>query len=239
MSSATTSATEPAPLRAPGGVTFRTAAPSLVLPRRTYPTTPRAVGMSHAPAEREFASSSDVKRQLAQVLALLRTAQERQRPRSLVENRNNEIAQSLQEMELKLAERERTIEERELSLAERERDVAESEVLLKYRETLLMASKTAPGPSRQLTEVERIALDKLKAELDRQEAALKEAREQLRERERFIEESERKLFDKVQEHQERETELEQMAEELRMRQDILNGTDSTNEPKKEFDEFNE
>lgn len=240
MSTTTTPLLATSVLRPPGGPLFRSQAPALVLPRRVTPPVTRTARVAVETAEREFSSSSDVKRQLAQVLALLRASQDKERPRSILEARNEEVAQSLRETELKLADRERALEEREAMITERERDLAESEALLQHREALLSASKAAPVVQRQLSEAERTALENLKAELDRQEAALKEAREQLRERERFVEESERKLFDKVQEHQERETELEQLAEELRVREDLINGTaDTESAPKKEFDEFNE
>jgi hypothetical protein len=187
------------------------------------------------------AAKLEIRRQIEQVIELIRQTEGFQTLPPFADSSNKELGRSLQELELKLAARERAVEEREYKLADRERDLAEAEVLLKHHEKLLSASRRTPAARVGLSDEERLALVNLKIELDRQEAALRESREALRQREEFIEESERKLFDKVQQQQEKETELEQRDEELRQRQ----ASAATNEHpavppvKPVFDEFKE
>jgi hypothetical protein len=171
------------------------------------------------------AAKLEIRRQIEQVIELIRQTEGFQTLPPFADSSNKELGRSLQELELKLAARE----------------LAEAEVLLKHHEKLLSASRRTPAARVGLSDEERLALVNLKIELDRQEAALRESREALRQREEFIEESERKLFDKVQQQQEKETELEQRDEELRQRQ----ASAATNEHpavppvKPVFDEFKE
>ncbi len=186
---------------------------------------------------------TDARRQIAEILALIQAADEREKPGTIINAQNEEMARSLAQLELKLAEREQLVEEREFRVSERERDLAEAETLVQHREALLNASKKTPPARPGLSEEERFALVNLKAELERQEELLRESRVALREREKFVEESECRLFEKVQDQQEKETELEQLEEELRSREASLlkDGTPSAAPPapKRAFDEFNE
>ena len=164
-----------------------------------------------------------------------------------------ELERSLKQLAAKLEERERSLEDFETRLAERERDLAEAETLLKARESLLEAKSHSGGGAddRPLTDAERTALEKLKAEVERQQASLQEQRQAMREREAFLDESETKLFQKVQEQQEKETELEQRDEDLRRRERKLREKEALTDPKvaaeleaekaaaKKYDEFNE
>lgn len=225
-------------VRPPGSPIYPPTGPSLVLPRRSYPSIRVKSGATESDRE---VSTPAARRQIAQVLALIRAAEEQSAPRSIITAQNEEMARSLNQMELKLAEREAEVGEREFRVAERERDLAETEALLQHREALLNASKNTPVAKRVISDEERIALLNLKAELDRQEALLLEGREALRQREQFIEESECRLFEKVQEQQEKETELEQLEEELKSRESSSQPKppEGTPVPKKVFDEFNE
>ena len=87
--------------------------------------------------------------------------------------------------------------------------------LLRARVALLTAARLRdPGGRGVVTRREAEALNRLKEELDRQESGLRETRQALSERELFMERSEARLFAKVQEQQERETELDQREENL-------------------------
>lgn len=146
-------------------------------------------------------------------------------------------ADELAQWDKELTERERAVEERESRLAEQQRDLAEAQILLQHHTALLEAAKKAPARSTEISPEERAALTALKEELDRREIALQESRDELREREHFIETSESRLFEKVQEQQEKETELEQREDDLRTRLSSL-GVDVP-PVKKAFDEFSE
>lgn len=223
-------------VRPPGSPIYSKAGPSLVLPRRTGHS---IRSQANSPELRD-AATLEIRRQIEQVITLIREAEGYQTQTPFADAQNKELARSLQELELKLAERERAVEEREYKLADRERDLAEAEVLLKHHEALLAASRRTPAARAGLSEEERFALVNLKQELDRQEALLREAREALREREVFVEESERRLFEKVQEQQEKETELEQRDEEMRRRENPgASAPDVPPAAKPPFDEFNE
>ncbi|WP_162525161.1 hypothetical protein [Rariglobus hedericola] len=193
------------------------------------------------PNEVKDSPAAEARRQIAQVLALIRAAEEMEPPCPVVDAQNEELARSLHQLEAKLAEREREVAEKELRLADRERDQAETNALLQHREALLAAARKLPVVRAPLSVAEHAALLNLKGELDRQEASLREHREALREREKFIEDSERRLFEKVQEQQEKEMELEQREEESQFR--ALNaapvGADAPPAVKKTFDEFTE
>ncbi len=153
---------------------------------------------------------------------------------------DRDAAVALQVLEQVLRDRERAVEERERKVGERERDLAEAEVLLRHHEALVRAAQKGAPAGGRLSAEERAAQLALKAELDRQEALLMEGREALREREKFIEESEVRLFAKVQEQQEKETELDQREEELRERSNAsAQSVARTPEIKRAFDEFNE
>jgi septal ring factor EnvC (AmiA/AmiB activator) len=217
-------------VRPPGSPVYTNKGPALVLARR--PATPSIRGTRAPMPELRDATTLEISRQIAQVIALIRATEGFDLQSPQVDKQNDELARSLQELEMKLAERERLVEEREFSLADRERDLAEAEVLLKHHEALLAASRRTPAARVGLSEEERFALVNLKTEMDRQEAVLREAREELRERALFIEESEKRLFEKVQEHQEKETEIEQREEELKR-------AESAKAEKKPFDEFRE
>jgi hypothetical protein len=225
-------------VRPPGSPIYPPSSPSLALPRRAYPPSIRA---PRERSEDRGETSLEMRRQIAQILALIRAAEGGEPTSTVVDTQNEEMARSLQQLELKLAERERAVEEREFRLAERERDLAESEALLQHREALLTASKKMPATRAELSEEERAALMNLKTELERQEALLLENRENLREREKFIEESECRLFEKVQQQQEKESELEQLEEELKLRGAFNPPTSGTAAPMapKVFDEFKE
>jgi hypothetical protein len=141
-----------------------------------------------------------------------------------------EAAVGLQALEQVLNERERAVEERERRVSERERDLAEAEVLLRHHETLVQVARKAAPAKGKLSAQEEVAQAALKAELDRQEAVLRESREALREREKFIEDSETRLFEKVQDQQEKETELEQVVSPLQVaRKKSGRSTNSTSE----------
>jgi len=128
-----------------------------------------------------------------------------------------ELERTLRLLEQKLAERERVISEIETRLADRERDINEMEALLLAREQLMLASGKPARAEIEISPEEKIALERLREELERQGATLKEAKEAVRDRERFLDESEAKLFEKVQAQQEKENELEQREEDLRAR----------------------
>lgn len=227
-------------VRPPGSPVYAPTGPSLVLPRRA-PSQYRLQSIREqprVPVEMRDAATLEIRRQINQVLALIRATEALDVKAPGVEAQNDELAASLQQLEMKLAERERAVEEREYRLAERERDLAEAEVLLQHHESLLAASRRTPAARVGLSEEERFALVNLKAELDRQEALLREAREEMRQRELFVEESERRLFEKVQEQQEKETELEQREEEVRAKEPSKNAGAGP-EAKRTFDEFNE
>lgn len=216
-------------VRPPGSPIYSPAGPSLVLPRRSPAN--RAQRLT---TDVRDASALEARRQIAQVLALIRAAEELEPPCQVVDAQNEELARSLEQLESRLAERERAVEEREFRAAERERDQAEAAALLQHREALVAASRKLPVVRAKISEAEHAALLDLKVEMDRQEALLRENREALREREQFIDESERRLFEKVQQQQEKETELEQREEELKLRESSLNPAAAA---KKEFDEF--
>lgn len=214
-------------VRPPGSPIYSPSGPSLVLPKRVYSGNTPTVRSQRTPAQPTQPAyqtrdpfALEARRQLAQVLALIRAAEELEPPSpvQVVDAQNEELARSLQQLEAKLAERERAVQERELRLAEHERDQAEADVLLQHREALVAACKRMPVVRTKISEEERTALLNLKVELDRQEALLKENQEALRQREKFVEDSERRLFDKVQDQQEKETELEQREEEVRIRE---------------------
>lgn len=224
-------------VRPPGSRVYGPSAASLALPRRAPATTPSIRGPR---SESRDPTAIEARRQLAQIMALIRAAEGTVPPISVVDTKNEEMARSLQQLEASLVERERSAEEREFRLAERERDLAEAEALLQHREALLAASKKVPLTRAGMSDEERTALINLKAELDRQEAQLRENREALREREKFVEQSESRLFEKVQEQQEKETELEQLEEELNQRKAESEGSSSAPAAeKKPLDEFTE
>ncbi len=225
-------------VRPPGSPVYAGSGRSLALPRRTVAPSVRG---AQANPELRDAAKLEIRRQIDQVINLIRQTEGYQTLPPFADSSNKELGRSLQELEVKLAERERAVEEREFKLAERERDLAEAEVLLQHHEQLLAASRRTPAARVGLSEEERFALVNLKAELDRQEALLRESREALRQREEFIEESESRLFEKVQQQQEKETELEQRDEELRQRQATLapETKPEAPAPKPAFDEFNE
>ena len=225
-------------VRPPGSPVYGGSGRSLALPKRVGAPTIRG-GQVVTPELRD-AAKLEIRRQIEQVITLIRQTEGYQTLPPFADSSNKELARSLQELEIKLADRERAVEEREFKLAERERDLAEAEVLLKHHEQLLAASRRTPAARVGLSDEERFALINLKAELDRQEALLRESREALRQREEFIEESEGRLFEKVQQQQEKETELEQRDEEIRQREGAL-APEKKDEPKAkpEFDEFNE
>jgi hypothetical protein len=222
-------------VRPPGSPIYSPSGPSLVLPRRSYPS----IRAQRMPVGLNEASIAEARRQIAEVLALIKAAEEQDKPGSIINAQNEEMARSLQQLECTLAEREYEVETRELRVAERERDLAEMEALLQHREALLSAIKKTPSARTGLSEEERFALKSLKDELDRQEAQILQSREALREREKFIEESECRLFEKVQEQQEKETELEQLEEELKLREASTRPADAPAPEKRAFDEFNE
>jgi len=226
-------------VRPPGSPIYAPSGPSLVLPRRAYPS----IRAPRESADLRDATLADARRQIAEILALIQASDEKETPGTIINSQNEEMARSLQQLELKLGEREQLANEREFRVAERERDLAEAEALVQHREALLTASKKTAPARPGLSEEERFALVNLKAELDRQEELLRESREALREREKFVEESESRLFEKVQDQQEKETELEQLEEELKLREASLQpgGTQGAPPPapKRVFDEFNE
>ncbi|MET0263287.1 MAG: hypothetical protein ABW223_10345 [Rariglobus sp.] len=220
-------------VRPPGSPIYSPSGPSLVLPRR-LPTS----RSTRQPTPMRDAASLEVRRQISQVLALIRAAEELEPPMPAVDPQTEELAKSLQQLELKLGERERAVEEREFRIADRERDQAEAEVLLQHHEALIAAARRMPVVRPVVSEEERTALANLKRELDRQDALLREGREALREREKFVEECENRLCQKVQQQQEKETELEQREEEHKLRSrppfDVTNP-----QGRREFDEFKE
>lgn len=157
---------------------------------------------------------------------------------------SDEVDKFARQMEAAFAERERQIAEAEARMADRARDLDEMEALLRARESLIAATRLRDSKSRmEITPREAAALNQLKEELERQEASLREARAAIREREVFLEESENRLFAKVQEHQEKETELEQREEELVAR--AIHGAEhepvaaASSKPAQAFDEFRE
>jgi chromosome segregation ATPase len=225
-------------VRPPGSPIYYPAGPTLVLPRRTTPS----IRAQQLPAQPGAALVVEARSKITELLALIQAAEEHEHPGGIISAHNEEMARSLQQLELQLAEREREAGEREFRLAERERDLAETEALLRHREALLDAAKKNPCSRRGISDEERLALANLKAELDRQEAQIRENREALREREKFVEESESRLFEKVQQQQEKETELEQLQEELKQRESASRPASAQGEAtsaKRVFDEFNE
>ncbi len=219
-------------VRPPGSPVYSAKGPALVLARR--PSPPSIRGTRPPMPELRDATTLEISRQIAQVVEMIRATAGFDLQSPQVDKQNEELARSLQDLEMKLAERERVVEEREFRLADRERDLAEAEVLLKHHEALLAASRRTPAARVGLSEEERFALVSLKSELDRQENVLRETREELQQRVLFIEESETKLFEKVQQQQEKEIELEQREEELKR-----NEAPHAPAEKKPFDEFNE
>lgn len=224
-------------IRPPGSPVYGIKSKSLALPRRTTDASGRVTPGS---AELRDATKLEIRRKIEQVVAMICQAEGYVTRTPFADAQNRDLARSLQDLEMKLAERERVVEDREIKLAERERDLAEGEALLRHHEALLAASRRTPAARAGLSEEERFALVNLKAELDRQEAQLREMRESLRLREEFIQESEAKLFQKVQLQQEKETELEQREEDLTQRLAASAPPSSTPPPPKPaFDEFNE
>lgn len=167
------------------------------------------------------------------------------------------IERSLRLLESQLDERQQQLDERQLKLAERERDLAEIEALLIARENLLVAERRSASarPAASAATVspeEQAALAALRTELERRESSIQEAAAALKEREAFVEKSESMLFSKVQEHQEREMELDQRAEELtvltrrlRLKEAAVDPDaaaalqEEAEAPPKKMDEFNE
>lgn len=141
------------------------------------------------------------------------------------------------QLETSLAERERAIGEAEARLMERTRDLDEMDALLRAREALLASTRLRHSGNRKVvTAREAEAVKNLKAELDKQEASVREAREALRAREKYLEECEIRLFEKVQQQQEKETELEQREEDLQTK---LGSSPSSAKAAKIVDEFRE
>jgi predicted metal-dependent hydrolase len=155
-----------------------------------------------------------------------------------------DMERAAREVDVAFAERERRIVETEARLADRARDLDEMEALLRARESLIAATRLRDSQNRlEITPREAAALNQLKEELERQEATLRESREALRERELYLEQSENRLFSKVQEQQEKETELEQREENLVTR--AIHGSSegepvsSAATPSRSYDEFRE
>ena len=223
-------------VRPPGSPIYTAAGPALVLPRRA----PAGRSQRTPSDEREF-TVPDVRRQLSQVLEMIRAAADVHPPMPRIDPQHEELARSLQQLEQQLAERENAVEGREYLARERERDLAEEAALLQHREALVAATRKTLVTRPSLSAEERVALANLKTELNRQEAQLREDREALRQREKFVEESEKRLFEKVQEQQEKESELEQREEELKAREPVAETTSGAAAPvvKREFDEFRE
>lgn len=127
-----------------------------------------------------------------------------------------ELQKTIRTLEAKVAERELAAEEARSRLAERERELAETEALLAARTRVNEAAKATTGHGTVSPE-QMEALKALKTAIDQQEAALKEQQLAMREREAFLEQSETALFAKFQHQQEKETELEQLEEDLHRR----------------------
>ena len=181
----------------------------LVLPRRVSPLQ-RAQEASQATAE--------ARRSIDAIMSQSRTPWNSGKPSALSGTQVEGLEKALRALEAKVAEREMALAEAENKLSERDRALAETEALLEAREKVIDAMRKQPvvpaiGLSVNPAEVE--ALDKLKEELDRQEGSLKEQRQAIKEREEFLEQSEAALFQKMQDQQERETELEQKAEDVK------------------------
>jgi DNA repair exonuclease SbcCD ATPase subunit len=81
-------------------------------------------------------------------------------------------------------------------------------------------------PASSISPEEKAAMEALKMELDRHETSIREQKTALAERERFLDENEARLFSKMQEHQEKEMELDQKAEELNAREARIRLLDS-------------
>jgi len=231
-------------IRPPGRPPCRPAPPLLALPRRSSPSVRAATRSPFALVD----ASQEARRQIAQVVAMIRAADAA--GDGLGNHRSAELMSSLEQFEARLAERELALDERDFKNADRQRELAESEALLAAREELLAARSKLKHPRPALSTEEKVAIQRLKEELDRQEALLLEGKEALRVREAFLEQSETKLFEKVQDHQEKETELEQREEELRAREQSLRVRESRLDPAmaavlqaeaapRRFDEFNE
>ncbi len=231
-------------IRPPGRPPCRQAPPVLALPKRAA----SAVCVTTRSPFALLDASQEARRQIAQVVAMIRAADVI--GDGLGNDRSAELMRSLEAFEMRLAEREQALDEREFRMADQQRELAESNALLSAREALLIAQSKLKHPRPALSPEEKTAIARLKGELDRQEIQFFEGKEALRAREAFLDQSEMRLFGKVQEHQEKETELEQREEELKAREEAMRLRESRLDPvlaatlqaesaPKRFDEFKE
>jgi len=214
----------------------RAGGPTLALPRRRSPS------LASEASQALVAASEETRRSFEKLVNSTRSPWGN--TPEIAQAKVDEMQRLMLDLEAKLKEREHLIAELESKLAERERDLAEAEALLNAREKVMEAAKRAAnrGGGQPISDEERAALQALKDELDRQEASLREQKAIVAEREQFLEDNENKLFSKMQEHQEREMQLEQMAEELNLREEKITGKPRpAPKPKaaEEMDEFRE
>lgn len=198
--------THPQPLGAPPA--FRAEKPTvkpLTLPRRVS-----LLQRAHEASQ----ASAETRRSIDAIISQSRSPWG-EAPQAMSVDKVQELEKMLRSLEGKLAERDITIAEAVYRLAERERELAEMEALHEARERV---ARTMPQPAQTEgpSSLEQSdAFQKLKEELDRQEQSIREQRVAMQEQVEFMEQSEAALFDKMQKQQEKETELEQLGEEVR------------------------
>ncbi len=186
--------------------------PVLALPRR------RALPQMESTESREVAQQSAAME--ARQTEVQRPSHPPEEARNSARDTRGEQERLLLQLEARIEERERVVSELESKLHERERDFAETAALLQAREKVFEAARRAHAsrPVASISPEEKKAMEALKLELDRHEESIKEQRNALAERERFLDDNEGRLFSKMQEHQEKELELEQKAEDLNARE---------------------
>lgn len=130
------------------------------------------------------------------------------------------LENTLRAFQKELVDRERELRARELALAETEAAVTRRASELAMERTLIEKQRQLYETGRRTGDAAEPGADakmyeELRLKLDEQARTIGEGKEWLREREAFLEESEATLFEKMQAQQERETELEQKAENIR------------------------
>ncbi|MDP0497714.1 MAG: hypothetical protein Q7Q73_16045 [Verrucomicrobiota bacterium JB024] len=158
-------------------------------------------------------------------------------PLTLQQSEVEEVEHTLRTVEKDLLERERRVQELEARLTEKERELWEGEALLEARRKVFESqqrqfaqqqvdAQSAPPVSSE----EREALRELEHQLEEREKSLEQARALLKEREEYVEQAENVLFDKTMEQQERETELDMLADSLEARTAALDAREGIDCP---------
>ncbi|MBC2596266.1 hypothetical protein H5P28_18510 [Ruficoccus amylovorans] len=149
-------------------------------------------------------------------------------PRTLEQSEVEDVERTLRTLEKDLLERERAVQELEVRLSEKERGLWEAEALLEARRKVFEAQcrqlarrQESSRDAAPVSKEERAALREFQIQLEQREQSLAQSRALLKEREDYVERAENLLFDKTMEQQERETELEVLADALEARRAAL------------------